>query len=187
MNDPQPLPTDAEREARMFHEAYERLAPSFGYETRSGTREFDPASPNGKLMVAVCGELQSSRTPTPVGVEPVAWIEKAMELAVDFAVDSLRVGSYERKDICERLGRANYQTILLREKREASRERLRRHLYTAPPVLAMGRVPLSEQTIDAMWRDHWDGFVSFAEAEVIVRATEESHGIKQGGQHGTDN
>lgn len=49
--------TPAERLARRFHDAYERLAPSFGYETREDTRAFDPASANGRLMVAVCEEL----------------------------------------------------------------------------------------------------------------------------------
>lgn len=48
---------DALEAARRFHEAYERLAPSFGYETRKETRAFDPESPNGKLMIAVCGEV----------------------------------------------------------------------------------------------------------------------------------
>lgn len=43
--------------ARRFHEAYERLAPSFGYETRTETRQFDPTTPNGRLMIAVCGEV----------------------------------------------------------------------------------------------------------------------------------
>jgi hypothetical protein len=43
--------------ARRFHETYERLAPSFGYETRQETREFDPTTPNGRLMIAVCTEL----------------------------------------------------------------------------------------------------------------------------------
>lgn len=43
--------------ARRFHEAYERLAPSFGYETRKETREFDTQSPNGRLMIAVCAEI----------------------------------------------------------------------------------------------------------------------------------
>ena len=47
----------AETVARQFHDAYERLAPSFGYETRPETRAFDPESPNGKLMTAVCAEL----------------------------------------------------------------------------------------------------------------------------------
>ena len=48
---------DAVEIARQFHEAYERLAPSFGYETRTVTRTFDKNSPNGKLMIAVCGEI----------------------------------------------------------------------------------------------------------------------------------
>lgn len=46
-----------ERLARQFHDTYEALAPSFGYETREGTRIFDPESPNGKLMVAVCAVI----------------------------------------------------------------------------------------------------------------------------------
>lgn len=55
---------DADREqvyvdkARQFHEAYERLAPEFGYATRDDTKEFDPTTPNGRLMVAVMKEIQ---------------------------------------------------------------------------------------------------------------------------------
>lgn len=105
-------PTDAEREARMFHEAYERLAPSFGYETRSGTREFDPASPNGKLMVAVCGELQSSRTPAPVGVEPVG------EAGSMPGTDGFTMACFKASDVP-----------------------IGTKLYTADQVIAMGRVP----------------------------------------------
>jgi len=44
----------AERWARRFHEVYEELAPSFGYETRAETRAFDRNSANGKLTIAVC-------------------------------------------------------------------------------------------------------------------------------------
>ena len=43
--------------AIQFHETYERLAPSFGYETRIETRTFDSTTPNGRLMVAVCAEI----------------------------------------------------------------------------------------------------------------------------------
>jgi hypothetical protein len=49
--------SDGEALARRFHETYERLAPSFGYETRTETRQFDPTTPNGRLMIAVCSEL----------------------------------------------------------------------------------------------------------------------------------
>ncbi len=43
--------------AKQFHDAYEKLAPSFGYETRHDTKQFDPETPNGKLMAAVCREV----------------------------------------------------------------------------------------------------------------------------------
>lgn len=38
--------------AELFHVAYERLAPEYGYTTREDTRTFDPKSANGRLMVA---------------------------------------------------------------------------------------------------------------------------------------
>lgn len=43
--------------AEKFHNTYERLAPDFGYETREDTKQFDPESPNGRLMIAVCKEV----------------------------------------------------------------------------------------------------------------------------------
>ncbi len=46
-----------EQLARKFHETYERLAPVYGYETRKETREFDPTSPNGRLMIAVTDQV----------------------------------------------------------------------------------------------------------------------------------
>ena len=48
---------DALELAILFHETYERLAPSFGYETRDDTKKFDPRTKNGKLMIAVCQEI----------------------------------------------------------------------------------------------------------------------------------
>lgn len=47
--------------ARAFHEAYERLAPSFGYETRraSAVPWEDVPEPNRSLMIAVAGEVLS--------------------------------------------------------------------------------------------------------------------------------
>ena len=46
--------SDSEELAINFHDTYERLAPIFGYETREETKEFDPESANGQLMIAVC-------------------------------------------------------------------------------------------------------------------------------------
>lgn len=45
--------------AQWFHEAYESLAPSFGYETREATAVPWSAvpEPNRSLMVAVAGEV----------------------------------------------------------------------------------------------------------------------------------
>jgi hypothetical protein len=48
---------DPEYCARIFHSEYERLAPKFGYDTRPETKLFDPDSPNGKLMTAVCDSV----------------------------------------------------------------------------------------------------------------------------------
>jgi len=62
---------DAEILARKFHETYERLAPNFGYETKTNTKTFNPDSANGKLMIAVCSEIIVSADPTkPVGETP---------------------------------------------------------------------------------------------------------------------
>ena len=48
---------EAYRLARRFHELYEITSPAFGYKTREDTKEFDPESPNGRLMAFVCYEL----------------------------------------------------------------------------------------------------------------------------------
>jgi hypothetical protein len=53
------LSVDSEALARRFHETYERLAPAFGYTTRSETAvpwEQIPGQ-NRYLMIAVCEEL----------------------------------------------------------------------------------------------------------------------------------
>lgn len=48
---------DPLRMAVLFHDIYEKLAPQYGYETRSDTKQFDPTTPNGKLMIATCREI----------------------------------------------------------------------------------------------------------------------------------
>lgn len=52
--DVQPMASQ-EAEARLFHEAYERLAPSFGYE--SAVPWEDLPEDNKRLMAAVCSEV----------------------------------------------------------------------------------------------------------------------------------
>lgn len=52
-------PRGAEQIAQLFHEAYERLAPSFGYKTRdaSAVPWTDVPEPNRSLMIAVAAEV----------------------------------------------------------------------------------------------------------------------------------
>lgn len=81
-----PASPEPEKLALRFHEVYERLAPSFGYETRQETRAFDPTTPNGKLMIAVCGELlrtnevsaESSRGAATATLTPLQRAEEAI-------------------------------------------------------------------------------------------------------------
>jgi hypothetical protein len=62
-----PAGETAETLARRFHDTYERLAPQYGYETREDTKAFDPATPNGRLMIAVCGEVLRCQVPAGEG------------------------------------------------------------------------------------------------------------------------
>ena len=59
---PTPDPLRDEDVARLFHDAYERLAPSFGYETRkaSAVPWSDVPEPNRLLMVAVASEVRAA-------------------------------------------------------------------------------------------------------------------------------
>tara|TARA_R100000808_G_C2143785_1_gene151559 strand:- start:1737 stop:2042 length:306 start_codon:yes stop_codon:yes gene_type:complete len=78
----------SEELARKFHEAYERLAPSFGYETRKETRDFDPTSANGKLMIAVCdevaGDLEAENERLVAKVNRLTAFEDLIVLALQF-------------------------------------------------------------------------------------------------------
>ena len=49
----------AEVVAREFHEAYERLAPQYGYDTRTDTKVAweDVPNENKALMIATCRDL----------------------------------------------------------------------------------------------------------------------------------
>ncbi|MZE53802.1 hypothetical protein GTY86_35640 [Streptomyces sp. SID5770] len=54
-----PLTESAERIAQRFHETYEELAPSHGYETRKASRKpwSEVPKENKSLMIAVVGRL----------------------------------------------------------------------------------------------------------------------------------
>ena len=55
---PQPMNTSSPLDlAKLLHETYDRLAPRFGYQIRPETRQFNPDSPNGRLMIAVTAEV----------------------------------------------------------------------------------------------------------------------------------
>ena len=93
--------------------------------------------------------------------EPVAWAEKAMELATDFGVCSLRLGSYERADVVFNAQKASWQTIDLRAKREDARERLRQHLFATPPTEAKpakdavdAAIPLDKDELAQLIAEH---------------------------------
>ncbi len=46
--------------AILFHELYEKHAPEYGYETNDETKIFKAYTPNGKLMIKVCREIQKT-------------------------------------------------------------------------------------------------------------------------------
>jgi len=58
---------DAESVAKLFHEAYERLAPAFGYETRPATRVPWEEVPerSRQLMIASTAEVLAYLFPPP--------------------------------------------------------------------------------------------------------------------------
>lgn len=99
-----PDPKLAARLAEAFHSAYERLAPSFGYETREDTKTFSPDSQNGKLMIATCTDILSSnqlittaeadaRVEAAVLAEKEACAEILDEKAADHDADASRFRS----------------------------------------------------------------------------------------------
>lgn len=89
MNDKQPehleLP-NAIWLAKFLHDAYERLAPQYGYVTREDTRTFDHESPNGRLMAAVCEELRQTLS-TPSWKDRAAKLETAVRMAIQCLLD----------------------------------------------------------------------------------------------------
>jgi hypothetical protein len=60
---------EAERMAELFHEAYERLAPAFGYRTREESAKpwAEVPKQNRDLMIAVCEEVLAALAPEQRG------------------------------------------------------------------------------------------------------------------------
>lgn len=109
--------SDGEKLARQFHTLYESMAPGFGYETRTETREFDPESNNGKLMIAVCSVIQ--------GMHAARITQAHGELSsirdVIHAVNPLRSDGplpYRVRQLCDDL-------VATRKERDEAREQLR--------------------------------------------------------------
>jgi len=95
------VPSEAENLARLFHETYERLAPSFGYETRKDSAKpwSEVPEKNKRLMVAVCGEILRQHTAA------------AVESATIVATDALKESLLELQSRFDRQ-RANYIALL---------------------------------------------------------------------------
>jgi hypothetical protein len=66
------LPWTPLETAQRLHDAYEELAPHFGYTTRPDTRQFDPDSPNGQLMIATIRRvlIEQAASATVADVDP---------------------------------------------------------------------------------------------------------------------
>ena len=79
---------DAETLAIFLHTTCEHLAPQFGYETRKETREFDPRSPNGMLMIAtakaILDQFFSSRLAEAEAVIDAFWTAQADRMAQEY-------------------------------------------------------------------------------------------------------
>jgi hypothetical protein len=81
--------------AQMFHETYERLAPSHGYETRkaSAVPWSDVPEPNRSLMIAVAGEVgaeierevREQIAQDLLAVDPVEWALAGQNAGLDAA------------------------------------------------------------------------------------------------------
>ncbi len=89
--------------AKQFHDTYELLAPEHGYATREDTKEFDPESPNGRLMVATCHAMLEVVIPRSTDDGWIAHRDKLLSLlqavghvGVDFGEGEYQLG---REDI----------------------------------------------------------------------------------------
>lgn len=103
------------------------------------------------------------------------WVERAMELAVDFGVESLRLGSRERRDAIFNNGVYGYDTVAIREKREVARATLRAHLSALPvaPLVSEQVFCVHNKTTNMLFATRADAeaFVSTMTATVGMSIT----------------
>ena len=84
--------------AKLFHLNYEKLAPHFGYETREDTREFDPESKNGQLMIAVAHEINQTVI-KPTANAAAAYMVKNMHKALYEALPEGEVSAFDLLEV----------------------------------------------------------------------------------------
>lgn len=90
--------------SRLFHETYERLAPTEGYETRPDTKEFDPQSRNGRLMISTVAEIQNHLADLLLGLPSLQLAKSDYNLLSDRSKYIYNATKYIRQEIAEALG-----------------------------------------------------------------------------------
>lgn len=166
MNETQPLPTDATLQRRCAEIVeWQRT----GILSGTALREYASAHWAGRHDALQMAERDTSLqameavakwgTPATVGAEPVG------EVGSMPGTDGFTMACFRESDVP-----------------------IGTKLYTADQVLAMGREPLTRQQLrEAFYNDTactLGGDVDLAEK--VCRVVEKAHGIKQGGQHGTE-
>lgn len=127
----------SEQIAKQFHEAYERLAPSFSYETRERSRKPWEEVPenNRRLMIAVtdevCGNLEAQlaaererREHQRQKTEVLAWelrehLQILHRVFHDLSYNGDLLDPNGTCKICQLLARPDVQELLAQKEREA--------------------------------------------------------------------
>ena len=111
--------------ARKFHETYERLAPDYGYQTRDDTKQFDPHTANGRLMVAVCEVIKADHIDA-IGAE------------------------LSRVSFCFAINKSTTDSLILENKKlEAENARLREEIAGFPNLSSMRQAMIDTATENA--------------------------------------
>lgn len=146
----------AEPLARRFHELYEQLAPSFGYVTREDTRQFDPDSQNGRLMIAVCALL--SLVPEPALAELQALRDERDYLREELGITEGMLVS-ERAELAPLRAQVERLTVALRSIAD----------FTEKSGHEFARLhPKLDAALDALPQDRWAEVLSELAAAALT-------------------